>query len=82
MTAARIKARICKDQDALDELAWFFNVDAYLPDVREPVAIDYGSVSTHAEALRIVLYVLTHRDQFDHSDLVHTPNVNQLTRED
>ena len=31
MTAAGIKARIVKDQDPIDQFAWFFTVDAYLP---------------------------------------------------
>jgi hypothetical protein len=73
MTAARIKARIYKDPEPVNEgWPWYFNVDAYLPGEPEPAVIDFGSVPTHAEALSIVLYVLTHRDEYDNPDLVHT----------
>jgi len=70
MTTVKIKARIYKDEDAGAPWSWFFTVDAYVGDDPEPCVIDYGSVTTHAEALRIVEYVLTHRDEYDNAHLI------------
>lgn len=69
---ARIIARVYRDYADTTGYPYHYTVDAYVPGDPEPAVIDYGSHPNRDLAWGSIEWVLTHRDQCDNPEYVHT----------
>jgi hypothetical protein len=72
---ARIVAKVMRDYTDTTGYPYHYAIDAYVPGDPEPAVIDYGSQPTRELARASVEWALTHRDQCDNPQYVHTPGL-------